>query len=235
VATRAGNANALFIQTFDQTTGALSNQPFHVVTHCPLADLFAVVEGNGALARGNKVISATHLSAGSYEVIFNKNVNKCAFNASIGTTGTGSVPAPGQITVAGRAGNKAGVFVRVVDRAGANLDSPFHLSVTCGRKNLAAVVDTTPTTATLARGQHVTSLAKLSGANGGTYEVIFDRTVSGCAYSATIGTSTNGGSVSTPVVTSTATRAGNANGVFIFLHQTNGATIDEPYHLTVFC
>jgi hypothetical protein len=39
-----------------------------------------------------------------------------------------------------------------------------------------------------------------------------------------------------------ATRAGNPNGVFIFLHgvfiflhQTNGATIDEPFHLAVTC
>jgi hypothetical protein len=233
VATRAGNPNALFIQTFDQTTGAVSNQPFQVVTHCPTKDLFAVVESTGTLARGNRAISTSHLSTGNYEVIFDKNVNKCAFTASIGTTSTGSIPTPGVITVAGRAGNRAGVFIRIVDRNGNSLDSSFHLSVTCGKKNLTAVLEGN---GTLARGQHVVSVAKLSGANGGTYEVIFDRTVSGCAYSATIGTTTNGGSIGPPAtVASTATRAGNANGVFIFLHQTTGATIDEPFHLAVFC
>jgi hypothetical protein len=89
---------------------------------------------------------------------------------------------------------------------------------------------------TLARGGHVTSLAKLSGANGGTYQVIFDRTVSGCAYNATVGPSTFGGSIGPPPVTiTTATRAGNPNGVFIFIHQANGTTIDEPFHLVVSC
>jgi hypothetical protein len=88
---------------------------------------------------------------------------------------------------------------------------------------------------TLARGQHVISVAKLSGANGGTYEVIFDRTVTGCAYEATIGVSTNGGSIGNASVDTTASRAGNINGVFIFSHLASGATTDQPFHLTVFC
>jgi hypothetical protein len=79
-------------------------------------------------------------------------------------------------------------------------------------------------------------VAKLSGTNGGTYEVIFDRTVSGCAYNISVGTTTNGGSIGPPPVASTsATRAGNSSGVFIFIHQANGSTIDEPFHLTVYC
>src|SRR5690242_12850335 len=44
VATRAGNNDALFIQTWDQTTGALSNQPFHVTTYCDKTTNFAVVD-----------------------------------------------------------------------------------------------------------------------------------------------------------------------------------------------
>ena len=233
VASRAGNANGVYLETRDQTTGAVSNQPFQLVTHCPTKDKFAVVSDTGALARGSGVVSVANLSTGSYEVIFNKNVNKCAYTASIGTTSTGSVLSPGLITVAGRAGNKAGVFVRIVDRLGNAVNQPFHLSVTCGKKNLFAVLEGA---GTLARGQHVTSVAKLAGANTGTYQVIFDRTVSGCAYNATIGTTTNGGSVGPPPVVATdATRAGNANGVFVFLHQANGTTIDEPFHLVVFC
>jgi hypothetical protein len=236
VATRAGNPNALFIQTFDQTTGALSNQPFHVVTICGAKDRFAVVDENGILARGGAtVVSTARLAIGAYEVIFSKSVAKCSFTGTIGTTGTGSVPSPGQLTVAGRSGNKAGVFVRIVDRSGNSLDSPFHLGVTCGKTKLYAVVATTDTTATLARGHNVVSVAKLSGPGGGTYEVIFNRTVSGCAYTASVGTTTQGGSISTPVAITTATRAGNANGVFIFIHHTNGSTIDEPFHLTVKC
>jgi CTP:molybdopterin cytidylyltransferase MocA len=67
------------------------------------------------------------------------------------------------------------------------------------------------------------------------HQVIFDRTVSGCAYSANVGTTTQGGSINTPVAITTATRAGSPNGVFIFIHQTNGSTIDEPFHLVVTC
>ncbi len=231
VATRAGNSSALFIQTWDQSTGALSSVPFHVATFCGKMK-FAVVDSAGVLARGGHVVSTTHLGTGSYEVVFDSNVSKCAFTASIGTTGTGSVANPGQVTVAGRAGNVNGVFVKIVDRAGTSEDLPFHLGVSCGSKKLIAVINTD---GTKARGANVVSSQKLSGANGGTYEVIFNRNVAGCGYVATIGVTGNGGSVTTPVTITTATRAGNANGVFLFIHQTNGATIDEPFHLFVVC
>jgi len=230
VATRSGNNNALFLQTWDQSTGALTNAPVHVATYCGTKKTYAVVGANGALARGSRVVSTARVGAGAYEVIFDRKVNTCAFTASIGTTGTGSVVAPGLITVAGRAGNKFGVFVNTVDRSGIQTDMPFHLAANCGGDY--AVVESN---GTLARGAHVVSVTKLSGTNGGTYEVIFDRTVSACAYTATIGLSTNGGSINTPVAVTTATRAGNANGVFVFIHQTNGSTIDEPFHLNVSC
>jgi len=220
----------LFLQTFDQTTGSLSNQPVHVATYCGKKQTYAVVGADGTLARGSKVVSSTHISTGSYEVVFNHKVNKCAFTAAIGTTGAGSILAPGEITVAGRAGNTSGVFVHTMDRTGTAADSSFHLAVACGGDIAVIEAD-----GTKARGAHVVSSTKLSGANGGTYQVLFDRTVSGCAYTATVGVSTNGGSITTPVTITTATRAGNANGVFVFIHQTNGSTIDEPFHLNVSC
>ena len=65
--------------------------------------------------------------------------------------------------------------------------------------------------------------------------MIFTRDVSACAYEATVGVSTNGGSVTAPVTVTTASRAGNVDGVFVFVHQANGATTDEPFHLTVYC
>ncbi len=235
VAERAGNSKAVYVETHDQTTGNLAAAPFHLTTYCGTGLKWAVVAGDGTLARGGHVASTTHLGTGNYEVLFDSNVNKCAFTATIGTTSIGTVPNPGEITVAGRAGNKTGVFVHVSDRTGIAIDSPFHLGVTCGKTKLFAVVDTSPTTATLARGSKVTSVAKLSGAGGGTYEVIFNRNVSTCAYAATVGVSTNGGSVTAPVTITTATRAGNPNGVFLFIHQANGTTIDEPFHLTVYC
>jgi hypothetical protein len=232
VASRAGNANGVYIETHDQSSGALVDLPFQVVVHCGTNVPDAVVDSAGTLARGNHVVSTAHLGTGAYEVIFDRNVFGCAFTASLGTTGAGNVANPGQITVAGRAGNSHGVFVRTVDRAGNSADYPFHLAAMCGQANLIGLIRAD---GTLARGPNVVSTAKLSGANGGTYEVVFDTTVAGCAYSATVGTTTLGGSISTPVTITTATRAGNANGVFLFIHKTDGTTIDEPFHLYVFC
>jgi hypothetical protein len=211
--------------------GALVDEPFQVQTFCG-TQYYGVVDSAGVLARGPHVTSSAHLGTGSYEVIFDKNVSKCAFTGSIGTTSTGNIPAPGELTVAGRAGNVNGVFVRIVDRAGVSLDSSFHLAVNCGSSKLIGVIKID---GTKARGANVVSSAKLSGLNGGTYQVIFNRDVSGCSYTATIGTTTNSGSISTPVTITTATRAGNSNGVFLFLHKTDGTTIDEPFHLFVSC
>jgi hypothetical protein len=232
VASRAGNTKGLFIQTFDQSSGALVDTPFHVQTFCGL-QYYGVVASNGTLARGAHIVSTAPLGTGSYEVIFDKNVSKCAFTGSIGTTSTGSIPSPGQLTVAGRAGNVNGVFVRIVDRAGVSLDSSFHLSVNCGSSKLIGAIKVD---GTKARGANVVFSQKLSATlNDGRYEVIFNRDVSGCSYTATIGTTTNGGSISTPVTITTATRAGNVNGVFLFIHKTDGTTIDEPFHLFVSC
>ncbi|HXY73561.1 MAG TPA: hypothetical protein VEM41_13570 [Actinomycetota bacterium] len=228
VASRAGDPKGLFIQTFNQSSSAVVDDPVHVATYCGKG-FWAVVGGDGTLARGSKVASSAHLSTGNYEVIFTKKVKKCAFTASIGTTGIGSAAAA-EITVAGRAGNQFGVFVHTMNAAGTPVDSAFHLAVTCSKDIAVIEAD-----GSKARGSHVTSSTKLGGSGTGTYEVIFDRTVSGCAYTATVGVSTFGGSVSTPVTITTATRAGNPNGVFVFIHKTDGTTIDEPFHLQVSC
>jgi hypothetical protein len=124
------------------------------------------------------------------------------------------------------------VFVRTIARTGGNADFPFHLGMDCGDTKLVGVVNANGSTA---RGDHIVSSAKLSAiANAGTYEAIFDRNVSACAYIATIGLP-GSNSIGDPVTITTATRAGNAKGVFLFVHHQNGATIDEPFHLAVWC
>src|SRR5262249_524490 len=155
---------------------------------------------------------------GQYEVIFDRNVSKCAFDASIGTTSTGSIPNPGQVTVAGRLGNLNGVFIRIVDRAGNALDSSYHLELSCGSTKLLGGINEN---GTKARGANVVSSTKLvPTVNDGRYEVIFNRNVANCSYIASVGVTGNVGDVFTPVTITTATRAGNANGVFVFIHKT---------------
>jgi hypothetical protein len=234
-ALRAGTTNAVFVQTFVESTTAatLTDEPFHLAVQCGAKRFFGVFAADGTKVRGQNITSSTHLSVGAYEVVFNKDVHKCAFEATLGTTGAGSISNPGEISVAGRAGNVDAVFIRIADQNNTTADSSFHLSVECGSAHLIGVIEAT---GTKARGANVVSSQKLSSTvNAGTYEVIFNRNVAVCAYFATVGVSTNGGSVTSPVTITTATRAGNVDGVFLFVHTVNGATIDVPFHLTVEC
>jgi hypothetical protein len=93
---------------------------------------FAVVASSGVLVRGSSssVVSASNIGTGGYQVIFNKNVSGCAYVATIGDTDAGSA-VPGEIWVAGLAGNADGVFVDTQDSTGAESNRPFHLSVSC--------------------------------------------------------------------------------------------------------
>ena len=69
----------------------------------------------------------------------------------------------------------------------------------------------------------------------GIYEVVFDRNVENCAYTASVGETFNGGGIIDPVTITTAGRGGNPNGVFVFIHNVSGAAQDEPFHLKVTC
>jgi hypothetical protein len=83
---------------------------------------------------------------------------------------------------------------------------------------------------TLARGRSVTSVLKLGGL--GNYEVVFNRDVTTCVYTATLGPS-GGGSTFGEV--NVASRAGNANGVFVDTNNSDGISADKPFHLLVNC
>lgn len=90
---------------------------------------FAVVEANGALARGFGVVSAARLAAGQYQVVFNHDVTGSAFVASLGLSGSLGVGPSGEITVVGRYGVANGVFVATLDSSGNYADRSFHLGV----------------------------------------------------------------------------------------------------------
>lgn len=100
---------------------------------------------------------------------------------------------------------------------------------------------------TLARGSHVTSTGRPADifstgtagptivATTGTYEVVFDRDVTGCAFSATIGTATSMDPVD-PGEIWAAPRFLNANGVYVATTDSSGVTAaDRPFHLALFC
>jgi hypothetical protein len=66
----------------------------------------------------------------------------------------------------------------------------------------------------------------------GTYEVIFNRNVSTCAFSGVIGNPGAGFSQGDIAV---AVRAGNNNGVFVGTADNTGTFADRNFHLAVFC
>jgi hypothetical protein len=92
--------------------------------------LWAVVESNGDLVRDNRAASAQRIQAGQFEVVFERDVQSCAYVAAIADNGT-LVPLAGQIGVAARAGNANAVFVETRDADGVAADRDFHLSVVC--------------------------------------------------------------------------------------------------------
>ncbi|XTZ13361.1 hypothetical protein ACQSSU_17635 [Micromonospora echinospora] len=90
---------------------------------------FAVVTPDGQLARGQDVVSVTRYGAGQYEVLFNRNVSRGAYVATIGDAQDCCIPAAGEISVAPRLGTVNGVFVQTRNSTGAAVDRGFHLHV----------------------------------------------------------------------------------------------------------
>jgi len=227
VARRAGNPHGLYLQTYNETTHALADEPFHVAVYCGATSRFAVVGKGGALSRGSHALSARRIARGEYSVHFDSDVSNCVLTASVGSTGTTPVTAPGEISVA--PGKKPhNVFVATIGASGSLKNFPFHLSAACGTTPFRAVVTSG---GTLVRGRKVTMTSHIGP---GTYAVIFDQNVSTCAYTATIGSA--GAAFSTlPLTVTTATRAGNPNGAFIFIHNAAGAVADHAFHLVTRC
>ena len=92
---------------------------------------------------------------------------------------------------------------------------------------LSAVIEFDGTTA---RGTHVVSSARLAN---GLYEVVFDRAVNACVYSASAGgTRAN---LFTDRVATVSARVGNANGVTILTATLAAASADSSFHLVVVC
>jgi hypothetical protein len=191
---------------------------------------FAVVAGDGSLARGSSdVLSSARVAVGAYQVITNHDVTGCAYVADPGVTGSsGAIGAPAFTVTALRAGTSTGVFINAFDRTGASADFPFHLHVDCNAKGRWAVINGDGTVSRMS--------SKVTGAihlGTGVYEVDFARSVAKCAYTANVGNPQAGNP--SPLTISLASRAGNKLGVFIVVQNTAGVNTDASFHLDVAC
>ena len=91
----------------------------------------AVVGPLGQFVRGRGVTSVARVAnPGLYQVLFNRDVRGCFYNATVGDVGAGGPPG-GQVTVGALASNANGVTVRTTNSNGDTANRPFHLLVSC--------------------------------------------------------------------------------------------------------
>jgi hypothetical protein len=93
------------------------------------AMLSAVVLSNGSFSRGSAGTTSANVGAGSYTVVFDRDVTNCTFTVSAG--GAGNVPTSGIASASRRAGNPNAVRVRTRLTDGTIQNRPFHLMVHC--------------------------------------------------------------------------------------------------------
>jgi hypothetical protein len=91
-----------------------------------------------------------------------------------------------------------------------------------------AVVDSD---GTLARGLNAVSATHLTT---GQYEVAFEKSVSGCAYTASIGLSGTAGASPFGTV-NVASRGGNKKAIFVQTFDPDGNLVDLGFHVIVTC
>lgn len=92
---------------------------------------FAVIDPNGALARPTGGATVEKLGPGSYAIVFKTDVTQCAYEATIGLSGTIAVENPGYATVVRWSENPDGVFVQTYNEHAELEDKGFHLVVVC--------------------------------------------------------------------------------------------------------
>ena len=100
----------------------------------PFADALthtAVVGPLGQFVRGRGVTSVSRTdNPGLYQVVFNRDVRGCFYNATVADVGAADPPG-GQVTVGGVTTNPNAITVRTTNSGGERANRPFHLLVSC--------------------------------------------------------------------------------------------------------
>jgi len=195
--------------------------------HRSRGNLFAVVDAAGTLVSGNNVASVAHLAIGQYEVVFTRNVRRCAYIA----TTTNAYSQAMQAYTAGGHTSDRGVYVETKNQGGGLQDGPFNLVVSCGENwSPFAVVGYAGELVRASYGARLTALGS------GRYEVRFPwfADVAGCAYLATVG-DPNDELVFNPSGVYTGSGP-NDHTVYIETKNPGGGLQDGvPFHLAVLC
>lgn len=92
---------------------------------------WARVAETGTPAQVSGVAAVARTAVGTYTVKFDRNVSTCAVLASIGAVGTTPPPARHTVSTWTAPTDPSVVNVRTVDQAGAEADTPFHITALC--------------------------------------------------------------------------------------------------------
>jgi hypothetical protein len=191
----------------------------------PPVTYWAVVTAGGALSRGSGVNTTSQTGVGQYQVLIDVILYGCTYSATLGSTDT-SVPPAGAATVAPIPGSLSGLRVATYDASGAPTNASFHLVVACPGGLFAVVA----VNGSFVRGAGVVATVSVEA---GAYSVLFDRTVTGCAYLAGLGENTSGSAP--PGFVTVAQRGGEPDAVWVSTYDAAGDVASEPFHLSVYC
>ncbi len=89
----------------------------------------AVISASGKVVRGDDVTRAARAAVGRYVVTFDSSVRNCAYVATVGQPGTGTLT-PG-VAMVGGSSNSRMVRVETRNLNGSYADRAFHLVVIC--------------------------------------------------------------------------------------------------------
>jgi len=103
-------------------------------------NLWAVVNADGSLARAGCPGTTSSVVGSGFEVIFPGNVRQCAYVASVGDSGSTTIPPSGTASAEGRTANVDGVFVQTYGLNGSATQQAFHLVVRCPTQNRSGKV-----------------------------------------------------------------------------------------------
>jgi hypothetical protein len=92
---------------------------------------YAVVDGDGTLARGLNATSVIVEGIGIYDVVFNSDVSACAYHGNSGLSGIGGNPLPGYVSVSTMGSNPNAVHVETFNPSANFANLGFHLRVIC--------------------------------------------------------------------------------------------------------
>lgn len=126
-------AGAGLAHAADNNTGtgrAAASGPVRQATQA-LKGCFAVVSANGVRARSKCAKSSSRSAVGQYLIVFDADVRRCSFQATLGLAAFQGISPAGEIAVVGGFGTTNGVFVQTFNSAGAATDRAFHLTVIC--------------------------------------------------------------------------------------------------------